>query len=125
VTRKDEAASWEKEAPLRSGLSFACKLSADSCALHHAASVVKALDDDPTAMVVMAMPPPTAVTGEGPMIFEHACKLGLEGIVSKRIDLPCKAGPSKGWLKIKNKKHPALLRVAEFHERERSRRQSR
>ena len=29
------------------------------------------------------------------MIFEHACKLGLEGIVSKRIDLPYKAGPSK------------------------------
>jgi len=65
------------------------------------------------------------LTGEGPMIFEHAWKLGLEGIVSKRIDLPYKAGPSKSWIKIKNRKHPALLRVAEFHERERSRRQSR
>ena len=26
--------------------------------------------------------------GDGAVIFEHACKLGLEGIVCKRIDLP-------------------------------------
>ena len=26
--------------------------------------------------------------GDGQTIFEHACKLGLEGIVSKRVDLP-------------------------------------
>src|ERR1043165_9086910 len=28
------------------------------------------------------------LTGDGPTIFEHACKLGYEGIVSKRIDMP-------------------------------------
>jgi ATP-dependent DNA ligase len=33
--------------------------------------------------------------GDGPMIFEHACKLGLEGIVSKRIDLHYRAGLSQ------------------------------
>jgi len=26
--------------------------------------------------------------GDGGRIFEHACKLGLEGIVSKRVDMP-------------------------------------
>ena len=40
--------------------------------------------------------------GEGTRIFEHACKLGHEGIVAKRIDLPYESGRSKRWLKIKN-----------------------
>jgi bifunctional non-homologous end joining protein LigD len=30
--------------------------------------------------------------GHGLTVFEHACGLGLEGIVSKRIDLPYRAG---------------------------------
>jgi bifunctional non-homologous end joining protein LigD len=51
--------------------------------------------------------------GDGAIIFEHACKLGLEGIVSKRIDLPYRPGPSKTWLKVKNTKHPAIMRVKE------------
>jgi hypothetical protein len=37
----------------------------------------------------------------GARIFEHACKFGLEGIVSKRRDLPYQSGRSKRWLKIK------------------------
>jgi ATP-dependent DNA ligase len=49
--------------------------------------------------------------GDGGRIFEHACKLGLEGIVCKRLDLPYRAGPSKSWIKVKNKSHPAMLRV--------------
>ena len=53
------------------------------------------------------------------MIFEYACKLGLEGIVCKRIDLPYRPGPSKSWIKVKNKKHPAMLRVKEAFELER------
>src|SRR5712671_3870403 len=48
--------------------------------------------------------------GDGPMIFEHGCKLGLEGIVSKRRDLPYRSGRSKCWLKIKNPASPAVLR---------------
>jgi ATP-dependent DNA ligase len=60
--------------------------------------------------------------GDGPTIFEHACKLGLEGIVCKRVDLPYRAGPSKSWLKIKNKAHPAMLRVKEAFGQERLRR---
>lgn len=54
-----------------------------------------------------------------PVIFEHACKLGLEGIVCKRVDMAYRAGPSKSWIKVKNKKHPAMLRVKEAFELER------
>jgi ATP-dependent DNA ligase len=54
--------------------------------------------------------------GDCAVIFEHACKLGLEGIVCKREDLPYRPGSSKSWLKIKNKAHPAMLRVKEAFE---------
>jgi ATP-dependent DNA ligase len=59
--------------------------------------------------------------GDGNEIFEHACKLGLEGIVLKRIDMRYQHGPAKCWQKLKNKKHPANMRVLEMHERERTR----
>jgi len=32
--------------------------------------------------------------GEAQIIFDHACKLGCEGIVSKRLGSPCRAGRS-------------------------------
>ena len=38
---------------------------------------------------------------DGPTVFEHAARLGLEGIVSKRIDLPYRAGRGEHWLKMK------------------------
>jgi bifunctional non-homologous end joining protein LigD len=44
-------------------------------------------------------------------MFKAICKLGLEGIVSKKLDSPYKSGPSKAWLKIKNPKAPAATRV--------------
>jgi bifunctional non-homologous end joining protein LigD len=31
---------------------------------------------------------------DGPIVFQHACKLGLEGIVSKRRDMPYRSGRS-------------------------------
>jgi ATP-dependent DNA ligase len=49
--------------------------------------------------------------GDGEKIFQAACSMGLEGIVSKRLDMPYRAGPSKMWLKIKNPKSPAMLRL--------------
>lgn len=52
-------------------------------------------------------------TGDGPMIFEHVCALGLEGIVSKRIDAPYRSGPSKTWLKCKNPESAAAQRERE------------
>ncbi len=38
---------------------------------------------------------------DGPTMFEHACRLGLEGIVSKRADLPYRSGRGPHWLKTK------------------------
>jgi ATP-dependent DNA ligase len=39
--------------------------------------------------------------GDGSIIFHHACKLRLEGIVSKRKGLGYCSGPSTRWLKTK------------------------
>ena len=50
---------------------------------------------------------------DGAIVFKHACKLGLEGIVSKRRDLPYRSGATKSWLKIKNPASPAVLRIQE------------
>jgi bifunctional non-homologous end joining protein LigD len=47
----------------------------------------------------------------GPDLFRKACEFGLEGIVSKRGDRPYRGGPSKYWIKIKNRQHPAMSRV--------------
>jgi bifunctional non-homologous end joining protein LigD len=48
----------------------------------------------------------------GPDLFRAACDMGLEGLVSKRRDRPYQAGRSKHWI-VKNRKHPAMDRVAE------------
>jgi hypothetical protein len=32
-------------------------------------------------------------------VFRHACKLGLEGIMSKRLAAPYLSGPSRDWVK--------------------------
>lgn len=53
------------------------------------------------------------ITGDGPTIFEHACKMKLEGIVSKRIDSRYRSGRSKAWIKTKNKLSPAYMRIIE------------
>jgi bifunctional non-homologous end joining protein LigD len=39
---------------------------------------------------------------DGPTVFAQACKLGLEGIVSKRKDSAYRSGRSPDWLKMKN-----------------------
>jgi bifunctional non-homologous end joining protein LigD len=49
--------------------------------------------------------------GDGATIFAYACKLGLEGIVSKRRDLPYRSGRSKAWVKVKNPASAAVLRT--------------
>jgi bifunctional non-homologous end joining protein LigD len=50
---------------------------------------------------------------DGPIVFEHACRMGLEGIVSKRTDAPYRSGPSKVWLKLKNPASEAVRRERE------------
>ena len=49
--------------------------------------------------------------GNGAEIFEHACRMGLEGIVSKKAENSYRADPSRSWLKIKNRAHPSIVRV--------------
>lgn len=39
---------------------------------------------------------------DGPTMFDHASRLGLEGIVSKRKDQPYRAGRGNHWLKTKS-----------------------
>jgi ATP-dependent DNA ligase len=43
----------------------------------------------------------------------RACKLGLEGIVSKRLGSPYRSGRSRHWVKSKNPAAPAVKREAE------------
>jgi bifunctional non-homologous end joining protein LigD len=50
---------------------------------------------------------------DGEIVFRHACKLGLEGIVSKRKGSPYRSGRSPDWLKSKNPDAPAVKREAE------------
>jgi bifunctional non-homologous end joining protein LigD len=38
---------------------------------------------------------------DGPTMLEHACRFGLEGIISKRKDLPYRPGRGDHWLKSK------------------------
>jgi bifunctional non-homologous end joining protein LigD len=49
----------------------------------------------------------------GPRLFEQACKMGLEGIVSKHRERGYRAGRSKHWIKVKNRTHAAMYRVME------------
>ena len=51
--------------------------------------------------------------GDGAIIFKHACALGCEGGVSKRLGSPYRAGRSAHWLKIKNPAAPAVKRETE------------
>ena len=53
------------------------------------------------------------LTGDGPTVFDHVCRMGLEGIVSKRVDAPYRSGPSKTWLKSKNPASEAVRRERE------------
>jgi ATP-dependent DNA ligase len=49
----------------------------------------------------------------GPELFEAACRMGLEGLVSKRRDRPYRGGRSPHWIKVKNRQHPAMERAME------------
>ena len=46
---------------------------------------------------------------DGATIFRQACRMGLEGIVSKRLSAPYRSGPSRDWIKVKNPDSPAMV----------------
>jgi len=50
---------------------------------------------------------------DGMVIYEHACALGCEGIVSKRLGSLYRSGRADCWLKVKNPAAPAVTREAE------------
>ena len=50
---------------------------------------------------------------DGATIYKYACALGCEGIVSKRLGSPYRAGRSPHWIKVKNPAAPAVSREAE------------
>jgi bifunctional non-homologous end joining protein LigD len=66
------------------------------------------------ASLLRKAPPGIAVSehleGDGQLVFGHACRLGLEGIVSKRRNSPYKSGTSLNWIKSKNPGSAAVLR---------------
>src|SRR3954462_6343704 len=45
---------------------------------------------------------------DGALVFAHACKMGVEGIVSKRLGSRYRSGHSPDWLQFKNPEAPAL-----------------
>ena len=49
--------------------------------------------------------------GHGDKLFAAVCKLGLEGIVSKKLNAPYRSGPSRNWIKVKNPKAQAATRA--------------
>jgi len=58
-----------------------------------------------------AIAPHSAGIQRGYKLYAAACKLGLEGIVSKKLDAPYRSGPSRTWVKGKNPKAPAATRA--------------
>jgi bifunctional non-homologous end joining protein LigD len=42
------------------------------------------------------------IAEDGATVFAHACRLGAEGIVSKRVDGTYRSGPSRVWIKVRN-----------------------
>ena len=50
---------------------------------------------------------------DGAIVYQQACALGCEGIVSKRLGSPYRSGRADCWLKVKNPAAPAVTREAE------------
>ena len=53
------------------------------------------------------------IEADGPTVFAHACRMRLEGIVSKRKNSTYRSGPSRDWLKSKNPACAAVKRELE------------
>jgi len=51
------------------------------------------------------------IEDDGELVFHHACRMGLEGIVCKRVDSPYRSGRCRAWIKVKNPNSAAMLRI--------------
>jgi bifunctional non-homologous end joining protein LigD len=50
------------------------------------------------------------IAEDGPTVFAYACRLGAEGIVSKRVDGAYRSGPCPAWIKVRNPASAAVQR---------------
>jgi bifunctional non-homologous end joining protein LigD len=50
------------------------------------------------------------IVADGLRVFAHACRLGAEGIVSKRLGSSYRSGPCQAWIKCKNPEAVAAQR---------------
>jgi ATP-dependent DNA ligase len=50
------------------------------------------------------------VAEDGATVFAHACRLGAEGIVSKKVDGTYRSGPCPAWIKVRNPTSIAVQR---------------
>ena len=50
------------------------------------------------------------VAEDGTTVFAHACRLGAEGIVSKKVDGTYRSGPCPVWIKVRNPTSIAVQR---------------
>ena len=51
---------------------------------------------------------------DGAIVFREACRLGCEGIVSKRLGSTYRSGRSPHWIKVKNPNAPAVKREEDW-----------
>jgi bifunctional non-homologous end joining protein LigD len=50
------------------------------------------------------------IAEDGPIVFAHACRLGAEGIVSKKVDGAYQSGPCHVWIKVRDPDSVAVQR---------------
>jgi ATP-dependent DNA ligase len=50
------------------------------------------------------------IAEDGPTVFAHACRLGAECIVSKKVDGAYQSGPCRVWIKVRNTASIAVQR---------------
>src|SRR5262249_51712877 len=53
------------------------------------------------------------IEGDGAEMFEAVCRVGLEGMVSKKLNSTYCSGRTKSWIKVKNPDAPAATRAAD------------
>jgi bifunctional non-homologous end joining protein LigD len=78
------------------------------------------------ALIRLPLRPPTSVVAEtfadGPALFDAVCRLGLEGVVAKRLSSRYRPG-ERGWVKTKNPNYWRRDSEREAMQRSRERRQ--
>ncbi|MCK1680338.1 DNA ligase D [Bradyrhizobium sp. 147] len=53
-----------------------------------------------------------ALEADGKVVFEKGCKLGLEGLIAKRLGQPYRSGRQESWIKLKCKKSDTFPIIA-------------